>query len=174
MTTEPIVESGMSFGPYPDGCCFHIERSDAYKTMRHGVKMAEFVLLRPSGMPHPAIWVVEAKSGGPQPTTQPNFSAFIAEIKEKMINAFSLTWALRLGRHRDMRTGLPEPFKNLDLSRAGIRFVLVLNGHKEEWLAPVKDALAGALHSTAKAWDLGPDPVVVLNEKLARDYGLTR
>jgi len=30
MTTQPIVESGMTFGPYPEGQCFYVEKSAAY------------------------------------------------------------------------------------------------------------------------------------------------
>lgn len=46
MTTQPIVESGMTFGPYPDGRCFYIEKSKAYAAIQQDVKMAEFLLLR--------------------------------------------------------------------------------------------------------------------------------
>ena len=98
MTTELIFESGMTFGPYPEGRCFYIEKSSCYAAIREHVKMAEFLLLRTSHG-NQVIWVVEAKSSAPRPETQPNpgtkqdFDIFIAEIREKLINAFSLGWA---------------------------------------------------------------------------------
>ena len=172
MTTQAIVESGMTFGPYPDGQCFHIEKSSTYADIQQGVKMAEFLLLRSDFKKPPVLWVVEAKSGTPRPETQPNFDAFITDIREKMINAFSLGWASCLKRQQQAKAELPEPFKELDLSRIGVRFVLVINGYKESWLAPIQEALKKALQPTAKTWRFGPTPVVVLNEVLAKKYGL--
>ena len=46
MTSEPIIdESGMIFGPYPEGHCFYIEKSETYRKIQDGVKIAEFLLL---------------------------------------------------------------------------------------------------------------------------------
>lgn len=42
MTMEPITESGMTFGPYPAGQCFYIEKSKCYAAVQEGVQMAEF------------------------------------------------------------------------------------------------------------------------------------
>jgi len=99
MTTQPIFESGMTFGPYPDGWCF-------------------------------------------------------------------------LQRHQQSDTELPQPFKALDLSQAGVRFVLVINGHQEAWLPPIQEALKKALHATIKTWSFSPTSVAVINDDLARQYGL--
>ena len=41
---DPIIESGMTFGPYADEHCFHIEESATYKKIQDGVRMAEFLL----------------------------------------------------------------------------------------------------------------------------------
>jgi len=46
----PIVESGMAFGPYPAGHCFHIEKSTTYQKVQTGVRIAEFLLLRTKGL----------------------------------------------------------------------------------------------------------------------------
>jgi hypothetical protein len=172
MTTQPIVESGMTFGPYPDGLCFYIEKSNTYADIQQGVQMAEFLLLRVDNGKRPVLWVVEAKSSTPRPETQPNFDEFIAEIREKLVNAFSLGWASCLKRHQQADAELPAPFKELDLSQAGVRFVLVVNGHKEEWLKDIQDALKIALHSTIKTWCFAPTSVAVINEELARQHGL--
>lgn len=172
MTTQPIVESGMIFGPYPDGRCFYIEKSNTYADIQQGVQMAEFLLLRIDNGKPPILWVVEAKSSTPRPETQPNFDEFIAEIREKLVNAFSLGWASCLKRHQEAEAELPDFFKTLDLSQAGVRFVLVINGHQEAWLSPIQEALKKALHSTVKTWCFSPTAVAVINEELAREYGL--
>jgi hypothetical protein len=80
--------------------------------------------------------------------------------------------AARLGRHRNGIEALPEPFKNEDLSQAGFRLVLVVNGHEDAWCPPLQDALAKALHATVKTWALKPTAVAVINEKTARAKGL--
>jgi hypothetical protein len=58
------------------------------------------------------------------------------------------------------------------LSHVDVRFILVINGHKEEWLPPLQDALRAALRSTVKTWSFSPTSVAVLNDVLARQYGL--
>jgi hypothetical protein len=72
MTTQSIFESGMAFGPYSDGHCFHIEKSATYLKVQQGVQMAEFLLIRLDNGKPSAVWVVEAKSSTPRPETQPN------------------------------------------------------------------------------------------------------
>ncbi len=172
MTTQPIIESGMTFGPYDDGQCFYIEQSNTYAGIQQGVKIAEFLLLRVNNGKPPVLWVVEAKSGTPRPETQPNFDEFIVDIQEKLINAFSPGWASCLKRHQQAEAELPDSFKELDLSQAGVRFVLVINGHHEAWLPPIQEALEKALHSTIKTWCLAPTSVAVINEEHAKQYGL--
>jgi hypothetical protein len=172
MTTQPISESGMRFGPYPDGTCFHIERSKVYGNVEQGVRIAELLLIRKGKENRPDIWVVEAKSSSPRPETQPNFDAFVSEIRDKLINAFSLGWASCLQRHEFAAAELPEPFRRLNLSETGVRFVLVINGHREEWLPPIKDALNKALSATIKTWAFSPTSVAVINNVMAVKYGL--
>ena len=174
MTTRSIVESGMTFGPYPADHCFHIEKSKTYAAIQSGVKVAEFLLLRMDSGKAPVLWVVEAKSSSPRPENQPNFDAFIAEVREKLVNAFSLGWASCLKRHQQADAELPEPFKKLDLSRSDVRFILVINGHPKSWLPPLQEALQRALYSTIKTWRFAPTSVTVINEVLAKQYNLIR
>ncbi|MDD2942057.1 MAG: hypothetical protein PHC51_03730 [bacterium] len=171
MTTQPIIESDMTFGPYPDGYCFRVEKSNCYAAIKDHVQMAEFLLLQVSNGKS-VIWIVEAKSSTPHPKTQPNFDDFIAEIREKLVNAFSLGWAAILRRHPQAASELPDEFKKLDLSQADAKFVLVINGHKDAWLPPLHDALLKALRSTIKTWGLSPVSVAVINDSLATTYGL--
>ena len=169
MNTETITidESGMTFGPYPSGHCFHIEKSALYTDIRQGVKMAEFLLLH-TDIDRPAmLWVVEAKSSSPRPKNEPDFSQFIMEVREKWVNALSLTLASRLGRHRQAEAKLPGPFKTLDLSQFDVRFVLVINGHRKSWLPPIQAALQKSLRPLVRTWNFSPTSVVVLNDALA-------
>ncbi len=171
MTTEAIIESGMTFGPYPAGQCFYIEKSACYAGVQEGVNMAEFLLLKQQEK-ELTIWVVEAKSSSPRPETQPNFAEFINEIRNKLTNAFLLVVAARLQRHTAAENELPDAFKMLDLTAQGFRFVLVINGHKSEWLAPMQSALAQALKPVVKTWALPVTSVAVLNDEMAKKYGL--
>jgi len=169
MTTEPIEESGMIFGPYPEGHCFYIEKCETYKKIENGVKIAEFLLLRPQK--DPSLWVIEAKSSTPHPETQPNFDEFIEEIRDKFTNSLTLTVATCLKRHSTYGE-LPEPFQVADLETTKFRLILVINAHQEEWLPPLQDTLKKALHCTVKTWNLSPTSVVVLNDAMARSQGL--
>lgn len=172
MTTQRIVESGMEFGPYAEGRCFHIEKSESYKNIEDHIKIAEFLLLHADEGKSPVLWIVEAKSSSPRPETRKNFDDFIAKIREKLVNAFSLGWACCLGRHQCAERELPDAFKKLNLSRVDLKFVLVIHGHRESWLPPLQDALRIALLSTVKTWAFSPTSVAVINDALAREYGL--
>ncbi|MDP3874868.1 MAG: hypothetical protein Q8Q80_19600 [Methyloversatilis sp.] len=171
MTTQAIIESGMTFGPFPAGQCFYIETSTCYEKIKEGVQMAEFLLLRQqeSG---PTVWVIEAKSSSPRPETQPNFDEFIDEIRNKLTNGFLLVVAARLQRHPDARTELSPAFRALNLQELDFRFVLVINGHQKAWLEPLKRALDLALKPVVRTWALSPVSVVVMNHELALQQGL--
>lgn len=172
MTTDAIIESGMTFGPYAAGTCFYIEKSNCYNRVQDGVQIAEFLLLRQRENQSPMILVVEAKSSSPNPETQPNFAKFIDEIRAKLTNGFLLGVAARLQRHPAAANELPDSFKTLDLQLLEFRFVLVINGHKKEWLVPLQEALSLELKSVIKTWALKPTAVAVLNHESAQQHGL--
>ena len=169
MTTEPIIESGMTFGPYPEGDCFYIEKSATYQKIKQGVKIAEFLLLH--SQDDSIVWIVEAKQSSPRPETQPNFDDFLLEIQEKLTNALTLSVATCLKRHSTYEE-LPNSFQTLDLEKASFRLILVIKGHQEAWLPPLQDALKKALNPTIKTWKLSATSVVVLNDTMARLQGL--
>ena len=166
-----INESGMCFGPYTHDKVFRIEESSIYKSLEGGVKIAEFLLLRSIEGKKPLLCVVEAKQSSPKPENS-NFNGFIEDISEKMVNSFSLGWALRLKRHPNADSELPKQFQKLDLSEVDVRFVLVIKGHKNEWLGPLQEAIERTLRSTTKTWGLGSNPVAVMNERLAKKHQL--
>lgn len=163
----------MLFGPYPEGHCFYIEESSVYQRLQHdGVRTAEFLWLQTGKNPSPSIWVVEAKSSSPRPGNPIKFHDFIQEIGEKLNHALSLYFSVRLGRHNRAAHELPVPFQQADLSCTNFRLVLVIKGHKKEWLPPLQDALAKILRSTIKVWSLSGTAVAVLNDEMASLYGL--
>lgn len=172
MTTDAIFESGMRFGPYPPGQCFYIEKSQSYQRIEEGVQIAEFLLLRKKEGQAPIVWIVEAKQSSPNPANPADFQKYIEDIRNKLANAFLLGVAARLDRHNAPNNELPVPFQALDLQQTGFRFVLVINGHQEEWLPPVQEALALALKPVVKTWALPPTSVAVMNHTLAEQCGL--
>lgn len=167
MTMQTIVESGMTFGPYPAGQCFHIEKSDFYQRVQEGVKTAEFLLLKQQKDKAPVVWVIEAKSSCPR-----ELPSYIDDIRTKLTNAFLLCLAACLKRHAQAHAELPESFKALDIQSANFRFVLVIKDVPEIHLPELQSALALALKPVVKTWALPPVSVVVLNDTLAQTHGL--
>lgn len=172
MSLITITEPGVAFGPFDADSCYHVEKSDAYKAIIEGVMMAEFLLIRDSGKGR-RVWVVEAKSSSPQKATdKERFAEFIGELRDKLLNGLSLGLAAILGRHLAAEGELPQSFRDLDLKQAEFRLVVVISGHKDEWLPDLDDALKLALHSTIKTWALGANSVAVLNDRMAKMHGL--
>lgn len=177
MSTQPITitESDMRFGPFAQDECFYVEGSKVYEAIQDGVKMAEFLLLRANDSTsnnNLQIWIIEAKSGSPRPSNSSDFEKFIAEIREKLINALSLGLACVLGRHPQAEPELPCAFKKLRLDQVQVKFVLVMKDHPGKALPPLKKALEKALRPTIKTWAFAPTSVTVLNKELAREHGL--
>ena len=172
MSKVIIVESDLKFGPYAEEHCFHIEKGPTYGKLGEGVKIPEFLLLRLAVSKPPQVWVVEAKSSSPRPETQPNFHEYIDDIRQKLTTGFELFIAMFLKRHPNAETELSSDFRKLDLATCEFRLVLVVKGHQLDWLPPLKDKLTKDLHAFVKTWALGPTPVAVLNEELARKHGL--
>lgn len=181
MTTEPIIESGLTFGPFPEGYCFYIEKSDIYKRInkdvqrvnqenKEGVKIAEFLLLRDDTDSH-TIWIIEAKSSAPRPKSgKDDFDKYIKDICDKFVNSLILTSSLK--RNPDVNDKLSDNFKQIDIASAQFVFILVINGFKTDWIPPLQDALRKALRLTIIKWSLSSKNVLVLNEEGAREEKL--
>lgn len=164
-----IEESGMSFGPYLDENCFHIEKSNIYIKLQNGLPIAEFLLLQPDKN---KLLVVEAKSSSPNPgnnESQDNLKNFITEISEKLLNAFSLGLALCLERHLHSTGEIPSSFKSISHDSIQIILLLIIKGHKKEWLTPLNDILQKKLRNASKVWDF---KVNVINDEMAKKYNL--
>jgi len=171
MTTEPIIESGMRFGLYPEGYCFHIEKSDLYQKIKEDIKIAEFLLYRGTQNDQPIVWIIESKSSSPKVGNQPNFDNFIQEIREKFFNTLLLYVSIQLKRH-DLPDQVPQIFQEIGIKKTDFRLILIIKGHQKEWLPPLQDALKKALRPIIKIWNLSPNAVVVLNDILAQEKGL--
>lgn len=169
---EPLIESDMTFGPFPAGHCFPIETCDTYRKLGDGVKIAEFLLLKTTEGKPPVIWIVEAKKSSPKPQTQPAFDQYVADIQAKLSNALGLWFAMRLNRHSEDATELPEQFRQLDLAVVDFRLILVIKGFEMAWLDPLRDALKKKLRPLVKTWALSPMAVQVINDEMARTHNL--
>ena len=177
MTTEAIIESSMTFGPYLDRHCFYIEKSPTIKKINknakndEGVRIAEFLLLKTTDN-HVTISIVEAKTSSPQPANQTGFDRYINEIKEKLANSLALFVALYLQRHPASNSDLSDHFRKFELANVKFLLILVIKNSKDEWLPPLHETLQKALKPTVKIWNLAPTSVIVLNEEGARKRGL--
>lgn len=176
MTTETIIESGLIFGPFSEGYCFYIEKSDAYEKInkqiqrinqenKEGVKIAEFLLIR-DNEDFPAIWIVEAKSSAPHPKNKDDFDKYIKDICDKFVNSLILTSSLK--RNPNANDKLSENFKQIDIASVQFVFALVINGFAEEWIADLQDQLQKVLKPTIIKWSLSSDNILVLNQDGAR------
>jgi hypothetical protein len=177
MTTEAIIESGMTFGPYSDGHCFYLEISQTLKKINKkaskggGIQIAEFLLLRIKDT-QVTVSIIEAKTSSPQSTNQTNFTDYINEIKTKFNNSLALFVAIYLQRHPANDSELSDHYRQLTLASVDFQLILVIKNSKEEWLPPLQDELKKALRPTVKIWSLTPTSVSVVNEDGARRRGL--
>lgn len=172
----PFIESGMTFGPFPDGHCFRLEQSTAYVRIQQGVKIAEFVHLG-DGPRTGTVYIVETKSNSPHTTPESRDGAnrlegFADEVTEKFENSLAFAVACILKRH-EAEPELPAAFRKLNLGTTRFTFVLVVRKVPKEALPILSDVLSKKLRRTANAWGLGSSFVVVVNEDGARRRGLT-
>ena len=78
---DQLIESEMTFGPYPPGDGFRIEDSAPHRAAGEGVKIIEFYKLhRREGKPT-QLWLVEAKTTAPRSSPQVA-QKFVAAMKE--------------------------------------------------------------------------------------------
>ncbi|ASF47793.1 hypothetical protein [Methylovulum psychrotolerans] len=178
MSDAFITESGMTFGPHAEGYRFDIEQSATLSQLNkrakthEGIKPAEFLLLRTDNG-KPTIWIIEAKSSAPHPRSQEDFSQYVTDIKEKFVNSLDLFMALYLNRH-PTSDELPTAFRSLDMASVDFRLALIIKGFDKAWLPPLQDAFSKALKLTVKIWALPPASVLVINDSIARAYGLLK
>ncbi|MBE6111696.1 MAG: hypothetical protein E7195_01590 [Peptococcaceae bacterium] len=159
-----IIESGMVFGDFAEQDVLHIEKTETYQNIKDHVKTVEF-LYTPS---HKGIFFIEAKSSTPNPNKKADYTAFINEICDKFSHSFQLFSSMYMERQQDLLTGT---FAEIDYKTVKFVLVLVVNGHLEEWLPPLKAELEQHLRYHKQIWDT---EIVVLNEVLAQQKHLVK
>jgi len=159
----------MKFGPFNTENVFYIEESRIYKKNDKSFKIAEFILLSEDSQ---EIKIVEAKKSSPKPENTENFDSYLSDISEKLANTLNFYISLKIKRHPKGYDEMPVPLQNTDMGNLNFKLILVINGHPEAWLPPIKDALYQKLKSFCKIWNLSSDPVIVLNDKWARKFQL--
>ncbi len=160
-----VEESGVRFGPFAPENFFHMEKSDAYRKLGPGFSTVEFLIVDSRRK----FVFVEAKSSAPNPETgeASGFDEFIEEIAVKFQDSYQLFLASVSGRRPSRKIG--ENVRRFEAASSGIRFVLVIPGHRLEWLPPLSDALKRRLRKTIRMWNID---VAVINGELAREYRL--
>jgi len=163
-----IKESNMIFGPFEESHFFYLEQSELYKSVGENVKTVEFLYSRDFS----AVSFIEAKSSSKRMTgdVKSDSEGFISEVSEKFLHSFALYCSVLLGRH-EFSNDIPENLRKIDISQATIKFFLVIHGHKEEWLPPVREALLKKLKPYRQIWDL---KIFVLNDAGAQKYHLVK
>ena len=158
-----IKESGMTFGPFSEEQIYQIEKADAYTTLGESVKAVEFVFRQNKEK----LFFVEAKSSSPMPEGE-KFRTYIDDISKKFVHSFNLWLTLNLGRRKD---AISETILFAPTNTQIFRFVLVINGHEEAWLPPVKAALERKMMAEIKIWK---HEVIVINDRQAKARGLVK
>lgn len=158
---KTITESGMRFGPYNTNSVFEIEKSQTLVSIGSGIKITEFILIRDNN-----LFLIEAKSSTPNPCSRERLDDFITELEEKFVNALCILMSIKSGRMSSNE--LPQGFIDMNIETIDLRFMLVINGHKPEWLAPLKDKFEQKLLRWKKVFAMKNNYVLVLNDELAR------
>ena len=161
-----VVESNMIF-EFEEKHIFKIENSNLHSSLGDGIKTVEFVVsVKPD-----EILFVEAKSSSPQPKAEnkERFDEFIDEISDKFIHSFNmyLTSVLK----RNLVDKIPDKLLNIELETAKFKFILIIKGHKIEWLQPLKDAFDRIMIDYNKIWK---SSVIIMNDEIAKEFKLIK
>lgn len=161
-----ITESNMVFGPFWESQVYQIEQSQLYRRTGSRVRSVEFLKRNQRG----DLWFVEAKSSSAcaEGEAPEKFDTFIRKVAEKFLHALNLYFSAVTGR-REGSSDLPASFRLETYDGTGITFCLVIQGHQEEWLPPIRGALERELAPFLRIWKCN---VIVLNDALAKKKGL--
>lgn len=160
-----IVESGMRFGDYRPEQVFRIENSQMHSHVGTGVRSVEFILLRSTNK----LLFVEAKSSSPKAESGwERYQEFLNEITEKFVHSFNMFCAWYLGRLED-EGEIGTDLKTVTCNNAKFIFILVIKGHKKEWLLPLQEELNQKLLYHCSVWK---SRVIVMNDDIAKKYHL--
>jgi len=120
---------------------------------------------------------IEAKSSSPAPAQKGSAAAatrtldhYCQELAEKLANTVVHVAAHLLHRTDDTQAPLPTGMTRDGVEVARWRFVLVVPGHEDAWLPPLRDAVRRAIRATVACARL--EEPIVLNLRLAQRFGL--
>lgn len=161
-----IVESNMTFGPFPKENVLYIEKSELYTTIGENVKIAEFILKKDD-----SLIFIEAKSSSPKQLKKEDGSPsdYVVEISEKLRNSFELFISANLKIADDEKGEANTLIDITEMKNYKLKFRLVINGHKKEWLPNIQNAIEKNLQAQMNIWNI---EVKVLNDEIAREYRL--
>ena len=109
---------------------------------------------------------VEAKQSSPQTVNEERFNEFIGEITDKFTHSFEL-WMSIVSKRR--KAEISPKIGSPKIEGLKFKFILVIKGHKEEWLVPITRAMRKAMMPYIKIWE---SDVIVLNEDGAKKWHL--
>lgn len=98
-----------------------------------------------------------------------DFDKFICDIMSKFRDTLTFYNAVLL-RHDEEPVG--TELKKINPKEADYQMLLIIHGHKEEWLPPVMDALKSEVRHLLKLWNIKDTSVKVINETIAKDWGV--
>ena len=165
--TVTFQESGLNFGPFEENSLFRIELSNGYRSIQEHTKIAEFIWVAPSSN----LWVVEAKSTLPRPTSE-KYEAFFEDIKSKLTNTLVLTVTSLLHRQPEIYNELPQQFIDLDWATTKFKLTLVIPEAPNSHLPPITEKLRRILSGMRKPWGIDELSINVLNKEQAIKFGL--
>jgi hypothetical protein len=155
---EAFIESGMTFGPYLDADFFYIEKSQKVKKCQ-GTKTVEFIFRPKKNL----LYFVEAKSSAPKDP-----EIFAREIAQKFTDSFQFLVSGILERG-SWHSEIGENIKQLPYQKVEFRFFLIIQGHKDTWLPPLKMEIENNMRSYQAIWN---SKVVVMNDSIAKENRL--
>lgn len=163
----------MNFGPFDEANLFCIERSEIYKNLGSGIRTVEFILKYAES----SILFLEAKKSCPNAVNrheseekEQKFEEYYSSITDKFTASLQIYLAAILNRYQDV-SELGDKLRNVNsMKDIHLKFILVIKDAKDvTWLAGPLAELRARLRPFRKIWGI---EVAVLNEELAREYGL--
>ncbi|WP_329766305.1 hypothetical protein [Stenotrophomonas geniculata] len=161
-----IIESGMTFGPFPDEDIYPIETCPSATTLGANIKRVEFIVQLDLGKKK-KFSLVEAKSSIPRET-----DIFWSEVLEKFQHSL-LIWTLgATGRHASVQAALPTSFKEHGWSNKEIELILVIPDVPDHMLPTFSDQFRRVAPGFYRSSGIDFSRIVVLNHKQAHQHGL--
>jgi hypothetical protein len=165
---KTIEESGLFFGPFDEEKFYRIEDSPVRKKSQNAGSSVDFLLIRKD-----TVIFIEAKSSARDNKENRRLLA------KKFVHSLSLFISYIVGLHQNNAKSQNDPsflFIAIDLSKTKVKYIVVVNGLEKRHCAPFKASLNKYLDKLLNVhkiyWKLQHDYVFVLNEVMAKDFGI--